>query len=114
VTILLTTHDLAEAEKLASRIVILAGGRVIANGSPLELTRAASGTAEVRWMQAGERRVHASEDATAFARELLTLQDDVAELEIHRSTLEDAYLSIVAKFEAGERVEAIDFEEVSR
>ncbi|WP_240422725.1 ABC transporter ATP-binding protein [Leucobacter sp. wl10] len=114
VTILLTTHDLAEAEKLASRIVILAGGRIIANGSPLELTRAVSSTAEVRWMQGGQRHVHATEDATAFARELLARQEEVAELEIQRSTLEDAYLSIVAQFEAGEDVEAAEFEEVSR
>ena len=31
-TILLTTHDLDEAEKLADRILILAGGRIIADG----------------------------------------------------------------------------------
>lgn len=114
VTILLTTHDLAEAEKLASRIVILAGGRIIANGSPVELTRAASSTAEVRWVQDGQQHVHASDDATAFARELLSRRTEVAELEIQRSTLEDAYLSIVAKFEAGEDVTAGTFEEAHR
>ena len=32
-TILLTTHDLDEAEKLADRILILNGGRIIADGS---------------------------------------------------------------------------------
>jgi ABC-2 type transport system ATP-binding protein len=32
-TILLTTHDLDEAEKLADRILILAGGRIVADGS---------------------------------------------------------------------------------
>src|ERR1043166_3794706 len=32
-TILLTTHDLDEAEKLADRIMILAGGSIIAEGS---------------------------------------------------------------------------------
>lgn len=113
VTILLTTHDLAEAEKLASRIMILAGGRIIANGSPLELTHAVSSTAEVRWMQAGERHVHASEDATTFARELLTHHDDVTDLEIQRATLEEAYLSIVAQFEAGEEIDTAEFEEVT-
>lgn len=113
VTILLTTHDLAEAEKLASRIMILAGGRIIANGSPLELTHAVSSTAEVRWKQAGERHVHASEDATTFARELLTHHDDVTDLEIQRATLEEAYLSIVAQFEAGEEIDTAEFEEVT-
>jgi ABC-2 type transport system ATP-binding protein len=38
-TILLTTHDLDEAEKLADRILILAGGAVIADGSADELSR---------------------------------------------------------------------------
>src|SRR5207344_969614 len=38
-TILLTTHDLDEAEKLADRILILAGGTIIADGSADELSR---------------------------------------------------------------------------
>jgi len=114
VTILLTTHDLAEAEKLASRIVILADGRIVANGSPLELTHAVSNTAEVRWKQAGERHVHVSEDATGFARGLLAQHDDVTDLEIQRATLEDAYLSIVAQFEAGEEIDAAEFQEVAQ
>lgn len=114
VTILLTTHDLAEAEKLASRIVILADGRIVANGSPLELTHAVSNTAEVRWKQAGEHHVHVSENATGFARGLLAQHDDVTDLEIQRATLEDAYLSIVAQFEAGEEIDAAEFQEVAQ
>ena len=35
--IVLTTHDLAEAERLADRIVVLDGGRVAAEGTPEEL-----------------------------------------------------------------------------
>ncbi len=38
-TILLTTHDLDEAEKLADRILILAGGTIIADGSADQLSR---------------------------------------------------------------------------
>jgi ABC-2 type transport system ATP-binding protein len=43
VCVLLTTHELAEAEKMADRIVILSRGRVVLEGSPHELT-AATGT----------------------------------------------------------------------
>jgi ABC-2 type transport system ATP-binding protein len=43
VCVLLTTHELAEAEKMADRIVILSRGRVVLDGAPAELT-AATGT----------------------------------------------------------------------
>ncbi|MFZ0218359.1 MAG: ABC transporter ATP-binding protein [Candidatus Dormiibacterota bacterium] len=39
VTVLLTTHYLGEAERLADRVLILAGGRLVAEGSPRELAR---------------------------------------------------------------------------
>jgi ABC-2 type transport system ATP-binding protein len=35
--IVLTTHDLVEAERLCDRIVVLDGGRIVAEGSPAEL-----------------------------------------------------------------------------
>jgi ABC-2 type transport system ATP-binding protein len=37
VTVVLTTHELAEAERMADRIVILAGGRIMLEGKPHEL-----------------------------------------------------------------------------
>ncbi|MDQ3385630.1 MAG: ABC transporter ATP-binding protein [Actinomycetota bacterium] len=40
VTVLLATHDLEEAERLADRIVIIDRGRVVADGTPAELMRA--------------------------------------------------------------------------
>jgi ABC-2 type transport system ATP-binding protein len=39
VTILLTTHDMDEAELLCDRLAFLAGGRIVAEGTPLELRR---------------------------------------------------------------------------
>ena len=36
-TVLLTTHHLEEAEKLATRIVVLARGRVVAEGDAAEI-----------------------------------------------------------------------------
>src|SRR5690625_7709782 len=95
-TILLTTHDLAEAEKLASRIVILAGGGIIADGSPLELMQAVSRTAEVRSKQEGQRHVHASQDATAVVRELPAREGArITDFETPRTPLASAHQSIV-------------------
>ncbi|WP_374198125.1 ABC transporter ATP-binding protein [Micromonospora sp. PLK6-60] len=103
-TILLTTHDLAEAEKLADRILILAGGRIIAEGSPDQLARRVAGDAEVRWTRDGERYVHATADATGFLRDLLREHGDrVRELEVRRASLEDAYLALVHEEETGIR-----------
>ena len=39
VTVLLTTHDLEEAERMADRIVIIDNGTVVASGTPAELMR---------------------------------------------------------------------------
>jgi len=101
-TILLTTHDLDEAEKLADRIVILAGGRIIADGSADQLSRLVAGESEIRWSRAGSRYVHATADATRFVRELfLQYGEQIAELEVRRTSLEDTYMTLVRDFEAG-------------
>ena len=47
VTVVLTTHYMDEAERLADRIHIVDAGRLIASGSPLELTRG-GGTTTIR------------------------------------------------------------------
>jgi ABC-2 type transport system ATP-binding protein len=98
-TILLTTHDLDEAEKLADRILILAGGEIIANGSADELSRSIATDAEVRWTQQGHRHVHSTADATKFVRDLLNQHEDVADLEVRRASLEDTYMALVYKYE---------------
>jgi ABC-2 type transport system ATP-binding protein len=38
-TVLLTTHDMEEAELLCDRVAFLAGGRIVAEGTPTELRR---------------------------------------------------------------------------
>ena len=99
-TILLTTHDLDEAEKLADRIVILAGGRIIADGSADQLSRQVAGESEIRWSRDGQRFVHAADDATGFVRELfLQYGGDIADLEVRRTSLEDTYMKMVRDFE---------------
>jgi ABC-2 type transport system ATP-binding protein len=101
-TILLTTHDLDEAERLADRILILAGGTIIADGSADELSRAMSGQSEVRWSRDGQRFVHPADDATAFVRELFRQYGgSIEDLEVRRASLEDTYMALVRQAEHG-------------
>jgi ABC-2 type transport system ATP-binding protein len=113
-TVLLTTHDLDEAEKLADRILILAAGRIVADGSADELARRVTREAQVRWARNGEQFVHATPEPTAFVRQLLGQYDDVADLEVRRATLEDTYITMVQQYESGQGTPGTTaFEEVS-
>jgi ABC-2 type transport system ATP-binding protein len=46
-TIVLATHDMAEAEKMADRVAILLKGKVVATGTPNELTATGSGFTKI-------------------------------------------------------------------
>jgi ABC-2 type transport system ATP-binding protein len=101
-SILLTTHDLDEAEKLADRIIILANGTIIADGSADELSRRMSTGAEVRWSRDGQRFVHSAGDPAGFVRELFRQYgESVEDLEVRRASLEDTYMALVRQFESG-------------
>jgi ABC-2 type transport system ATP-binding protein len=115
-TILLTTHDLDEAEKLADRILILAGGSIIADGSADQLSRRMSTNAEVRWTRDGQHFVDAPADATRFVRELFGQYGEaISDLEVRRASLEDAYMALVHQFETGQEGTATrDFEGAGR
>jgi ABC-2 type transport system ATP-binding protein len=58
-TILLTTHDLDEAERLADRVGVLHGGRLVAEGTPAELCAryGARGTLEEVFMTITGRKI---------------------------------------------------------
>jgi ABC-2 type transport system ATP-binding protein len=114
-TVLLTTHDLDEAEKLADRILILAAGRIVADGSADQLARMVNREAQVRWTRDGEQFVHATPEPTAFVRGLLGQYEDISDLEVRRATLEDTYITMVQQYESGEVAPgATAFEEVGR
>jgi ABC-2 type transport system ATP-binding protein len=113
-TILLTTHDLDEAEKIADRILILAGGRIVADGSAEELARVVSGESRVRWRMNGEVHTERTPDATGFVRELFAKHGEgISDLDVRGTTLEETYLTMVQQHESGFRDEAAHaFEEV--
>ncbi|MEV4621529.1 ABC transporter ATP-binding protein [Asanoa sp. NPDC049573] len=99
-TVLLTTHDLAEAERLADRIVILDRGRVVADGTPPDLSKRIVGADEVRWRVADQRFTRSTADSTGFVRELFAAHGSaVEELEVYRASLEQTYLALVQRAE---------------
>jgi ABC-2 type transport system ATP-binding protein len=46
-TIILATHDMAEAEEMSDRVAILLSGRIVTIGTPLEITATGSGLTKV-------------------------------------------------------------------
>jgi ABC-2 type transport system ATP-binding protein len=101
-TIVLTTHDLDETERLADRILILAGGQIIADGSADELSRRMSTQAEVRWSRDGQRFVHPADEPTRFVRDLFRQYgESIEDLEVRRASLEDTYVALVRQSESG-------------
>jgi lipooligosaccharide transport system ATP-binding protein len=122
VTLVLTTHYMDEAEQLCDRLVVMDGGRIVAEGSPLQLIAAHSSreVAELRFppgengaasgqiteiMAATEARVEVLPD-----RVLLYVTDGEAAVTrvrergliplsslVRRSTLEDVFLRLTGR-----------------
>ena len=120
VTILLATHDMAEAESLCDRIAIIIRGRIAATGTPAQITSA--GNAETRITlrtkknfllpgrdMGGARFLKQSEDYgiwlchdTAVAvmellKEIQQAGDCVEDLRVERPSLEERFLELVVR-----------------
>jgi ABC-2 type transport system ATP-binding protein len=114
-TVFLTTHYMDEAQALADRVAIIAGGRIVAEGPPDEL-----GGRDTRTTRISFRLPDGAEDLPASLRETarvdgevvsMRVQDPVAPLreltawatergvglpglEVRRASLEDVYLEL--------------------
>jgi len=113
-TVLLTTHHLEEADALASRIVILDRGRVIAEGTPEQIKRRALGS-QIRcttttdsataagWPgvlnveRSGSALRLSADRAEPVVRRLLALDPQLADLEVRTAGLEEALLALTAR-----------------
>ncbi|HEU4942691.1 MAG TPA: ABC transporter ATP-binding protein, partial [Gaiellaceae bacterium] len=102
-TILLTTHYIEEAQRLADRVAVLRRGEIVAAGTPAELTAGAPAS-RISFRRNGEEVVIETEEPARVLHELTgqALRDGVEleALEVHRPTLEDVYLTLTE--EAGE------------
>ncbi|MDT4994756.1 MAG: type transport system ATP-binding protein [Actinoplanes sp.] len=120
VTVLLTTHLLDEAERLADHVVIMNSGVVAAAGTPAELTAAAGidrlsvraepglpiaglaaglAAAKVAEESPGEYAIEGELDTAAMAAALgwfATAGAQVTAVNTRRRTLEDVYLSLTS------------------
>ena len=97
-TILLTTHYLDEAERLADRVAVIARGRIVACDTPTQIGDRANATAIVSWVEAGAERSEATSEPTMLVRSLADrLGGEIPQLKVHRPTLEDTYLSLLAQ-----------------
>jgi ABC-2 type transport system ATP-binding protein len=96
-TILLTTHYLDEAERLADRVAVLAHGRIVASGTPAELTGSVPDT-EIRYRENGREVVLETGDPTRVLNELtgraLAEGRELDGLVVQRPSLEEVYLSL--------------------
>ncbi len=119
-TIVLATHDMAEAETMTDRVAILLQGRIAAIGTPLEITATGSGLAKisvhtqngcldqpglvfpaVRHMAAVEEyKVYFSSDigstVGALIAQIETQGDALIDLRVERPSLEDRFLEITS------------------
>jgi ABC-2 type transport system ATP-binding protein len=103
-TIVLTTHYMDEAQRLADRVTIIARGEIVARGTPEDLGERESRPATISYRLDGEEvsvetttPVKALNELTGWALEQGV---ELERLEVRRSSLEDVYLELTEQGEA--------------
>jgi len=120
-TIILATHDMAEAQEMSDRVAILLKGNIVTIGTPLEITAAGAGLTKisVRTQNAclfndalqfpgvnqqytrEEYRIYYSRDiGPTLSTIIAAIQeqaDTLIDLRVERPSLEDRFLEITAK-----------------
>jgi ABC-2 type transport system ATP-binding protein len=101
-TILLTTHYLYEAEALAHRVGVIAGGRMLEVATPATLGGRDEAATVVSWDGPDGRETIATDTPTAEVAKLSARfgGGEVPGLAVARPTLEDIYLAMISKEEA--------------
>ncbi|HEV2058649.1 MAG TPA: ABC transporter ATP-binding protein [Solirubrobacteraceae bacterium] len=96
VAVLLNSHLLSEVELVCDRVVIVDGGRTIAEGAPHEL--AAAGGVEIDTAAGLKRFPDAGrEQVPALVTRLVRQGEEIYGVRVVTGTLEDAYLRLVGK-----------------
>ncbi len=99
-TVFLTTHYMDEAQRLADRVTIIAGGEIVARGTPADLGARRQGTTTIRYQRGGEEVTVETDDPVRALHELtgaaLADGNELEGLEVTRPTLEDVYLELTA------------------
>jgi ABC-2 type transport system ATP-binding protein len=119
-TLILATHDMAEAEKMTDRVAILMRGEIVSTGSPRELTAKGSGLTKVS-VSTENSILHDTEDTfpavtqqgtneeyiiyfstdpgptvSAILDYLATNNDSLIDLRVERPSLEERFLEITS------------------
>jgi ABC-2 type transport system ATP-binding protein len=90
ITILMATHDMAEAEKMADRVAILLRGKIVVTGTPRELTATGSALTKIT--------VSTSKNSLLLPELILS--------DIQRRLVQDEYL-VCFSFDVGHTLKAI-------
>jgi ABC-2 type transport system ATP-binding protein len=112
-TVLFATHRLEEADAVADRVVVIAGGRLLADGTPDQVKAQAAGRSTVSMAADGlpretlerlpgvqtvqqdrGRLTLSTTDPDATIRALLQHAPHVQDLEVTRAGMEEAFLSL--------------------